>query len=75
MLAEEPTATGRRLVIIDRLVVKIRVLEMNVAVHEVGLRSSVENTGVGGPSNSIPYRPLAIGYRLTRRSRVAATDR
>ena len=51
--------------------------KLNVSLHEVGLRSSVENIGVGGPWNAIPYHTLAADsvsdndiwrrYRATRR--------
>lgn len=51
----------------DHLEVEVRgAPKLNVALHEVGLRGSVENTGVGGPNHAIPYRPLAA--RAIRRS-------
>ena len=48
----------------DHLEVNIRGAgKLNVALHEVGLRSkTVEITGVGGPTPTIPYHPLATRY-------------
>ncbi len=44
----------------DHLEVEVRgAPKLNVALHEVGLRSSVENACVEGPNHSVTYRPVA----------------
>jgi hypothetical protein len=66
----------------DHLEVEVRgAPRPNVALHEVGLRSTVEMDGVGGPCHRLTYRSLAarsldadrqlhdLGTRRQRRSR------